>query len=398
MSEPERKPERLVPLLAAIGALYFAEGFPYGVVTEIFPLFLRSQGVALGEIALFGSLIGLAWTVKFLWAPIVDRLGSYRNWIRGCMLSIALLLAAIGNLSLESTGTFWFLGTLLCIASATQDIAIDALAIDRSSERTVGLINSTRITTYRLAIITAGGGLALVADARGWRIAFVCAGAISLIALLPTFVIGESSRSRTEEPLLAGLRGWLARPEASLIIAVAMLYKFGDSALTLMVKPFWVDSGYEVAEIGVATTVIGIGFTIAGAIVGGVYVTRLGLLRSLIHLGILQMASNAGYAIAAATGAARPAMYTATILENFAGGLGTAAFLSFLMTVCEKRRAATEFALLTALYGLSRMIASAASGYGVEAMGYATYFTLTLALGIPGLVVVFLNRHRIQSA
>jgi PAT family beta-lactamase induction signal transducer AmpG len=311
------------------------------------------------------------------------------------MLAIAIALVLIGNLSLESMRLFWLLAAFLCLASATQDIAIDALAIDRSTSRTVGLINSMRITTYRLALIAAGGGLALVADSNGWRAAFFVAAGISVLALVPTFFMSESPRERTAEPFLTGLRGWLARPEAPTVVAIALLYKVGDSALTPMVKPFWVDSGYQVAEIGTATTIIGIGFTILGGIAGGIYITKRGLFRSLIYLGVLQMASNAGYALAAALGATRPLMYTAAVFENFAGGLGTAAFLSYLMTVCEKRRAATEFALLTALYGLSRTIAGSLSGFAAERTGYAWYFSLTLALGIPGLVVILRSRDRV---
>jgi PAT family beta-lactamase induction signal transducer AmpG len=255
-----------------------------------------------------------------------------------------------------------------------------------------------RITTYRIAIIAAGGGLAIIAEANGWRVAFLCAGVISAVAILPTFLIGESPRQRTEESLVTGLRGWLARPQAITILAIAMLYKIGDSALAPMVKPFWVDAGYSIGEIGTATTVIGISFTILGGIVGGIYLTKVGLLRSLLHLGVLQMASNAGYAIAALAGAHRSLMYTAAVFESFAGGLGTAAFLSFLMTVCEKKRAATEFALLTALYGLSRTIAGSVSGFGAELLHYGPYFTVTLALGIPGLIIVFMNRAWINDA
>jgi len=397
MSERAGWNSRVIATLAAIGALYFAEGFPYGVVTELLPVYMRSQGVSLAEIALL-STVSLAWTLKFFWAPMVDRVGTYRIWIRGALLGIAASIVLLGQISLDSMGTFWILTSLICVLSATQDIAIDALSIDRSSPETVGLINSMRITTYRIAIIAAGGGIALIADARGWHLAFLCAGAISAASILPTFFIRESPHGSKEESILSGLRDWLARPQAPTIIAIALLYKVGDSALAPMLKPFWVDSGFSVGEIGTATTIIGISFTILGGIVGGIYITKFGVLRSLLFLGILQMASNAGYVVAAATGASRPFMYSAAIFESFAGGLGTAAFLSFLMTVCEKRRAATQFALLSALYGLSRALSGLISGRGVELLHYGPYFALTLALGIPGLIVVYMNRRWIEQA
>lgn len=397
MSEVGRRPERLPALLAAVGVLYFAEGFPFGVVTELFPVYLRSLGVGLAEIGLL-STVGLAWTLKFLWAPLVDRVGTYRSWIRGALLAIAAAIAAVGQVPAGSMHVFWLLAALICLASATQDIAIDALAIDRSSPRTVGLINSMRIAAYRVAIIVAGGGIALVADAAGWQRAFHAAGLVTLTALLPTFFILESPRARDRQaPLLAGLREWLARPTAPMLVGIAILYKFGDSALTPMVKPFWVDAGYSVGEIGTATTILGVSFTVLGGIAGGIYITKTGLFRSLVHLGVLQMASNAGYAIAAAAGGSRPFMYAAAVFENFAGGLGTAAFLSLLMVACDKRNAATEFALLSAIYGLSRTLAGMASGFGAESMGYVAYFALTLAVGIPGLVLVLRSRNLITD-
>lgn len=393
MNEPRGGIRAHGPLLLLIGTLYFAEGLPYGVVSELLPLYLRERGVPLAEIGFLGT-IGLAWTLKFLWAPLVDGLGTYATWVRCSLLVVAGALVAIGFGGEAGSPVFWFAAAALAIASATQDVAIDAIAVARSSPANVGLVNSTRIATYRMAIIVAGGGLAAVAGYRGWRAAFSAGAALAILSLVSTAWLRHERVPRAALSPFPALRRWLARPDMATILSVALLYKLGDSMLAHMIKPFWVDSGYRVAEIGTATTVIGIGCTIIGAIAGGIWVGRRGLGRSLVEVGVLQLASNATYAIAAATGAGRVAMYSASVVENLAGGMGTAAFLSFLMTSCDKEDAATEFALLTALMGLSRSLAGTASGLLAQSLGFALFFWMTMALGVPGLVAAVRAKGR----
>jgi PAT family beta-lactamase induction signal transducer AmpG len=159
-----------------------------------------------------------------------------------------------------------------------------------------------------------------------------------------------------------------------------------------MVKPFWVDTGFSTAEIGTVTTVIGLGFLIAGAFAGGAFISRFGIWRALLFLGVLQVISNAGYALAAPASPSREIFYTVVIIENFCGGLGTAAFLAFLMAVCDREHAATQYALLSAAFAFTRFVIGSVSGVLAERMGYASYFWLTMVLGIPGLLLVPLIR------
>ena len=393
MGEPQAQPRGNAPLLALIAALYLAEGLPYGVVAELLPLYLRDRGVPLAEIGLL-STIGLAWTLKFLWAPLVDGLWNYATWVRGSLLVVAAALVVIGFGGAAGSPFFWAAATALVFASATQDVAIDAIAVARSTPANVGHVNSVRVTAYRVAIIVAGGGLAAVAGRWGWEIAFSVGAAIALACLLSTLLIHDDRAPRTTLSPLPTVRRWLARPDMLTILAVALLYKLGDYTLSQMVKPFWVDSGYGITEIGTATTTIGIACTIVGVIAGGVWISRRGIGRSLVELGVVQLASNASYAIAAATGAGRAAMYGASVVENLAGGLGTAAFLSFLMSSCDRDDAATEFALLTALMGLSRSVAGTASGFLAGSLGFVAFFWLTMAIGVPGLVAAISVKAR----
>jgi MFS transporter, PAT family, beta-lactamase induction signal transducer AmpG len=385
----------LLPALASI--LYFSQGFPFGIVTETLNLYLSVSNVPLSTIGLVGS-VGIAWTLKVFWAPLVDAAGTYRSWIFGALVGVSIALVAIGTVP-PASAAFWLAIVLLAVASATQDIAIDALTIRITPRELLGLVNSARVTAYRIAIIAAGGGLAVLAGWIGWRGAFLASAALPLLIITVIALAGHreaAARKRQENPLRAILV-WIARPRSVILLAVILLYRLGDSALTPMIKPYWISRGFSAAEVGNVTTTLGMISTIAGAIVGGAFVSRQGIYRGLLWLGILQMLSNLAYAYVATTGAGRPALYSAAIIETFCGGLGIAAFLSFLMFICDRDNAATEYAMLSAVFGLSRTIASAFSGYFAQDLGYAHYYWLTAALALPGLALLPLIRERLEG-
>lgn len=387
----ESRARWLIPSLAAV--LYLAQGFPFGFVTELLPIYLRTSGWSRTEIGLIQT-VALAWVWKFFWSPAIDAFASYRRWTAVMLAIITIAIAALALVPASSKTIVWTLIAVIVFASATQDIAIDAMAIRITPEKLLGIINSIRVAAYRGAIILAGGGLAALSDLAGWRGAFLAGAAITAGALAFTAVLPrETGESEHRQSPFAGVLRWLARPRAVLFVLIAFLYKLGDVALTPMAKVFWIDRGYSATEIGTVTTVIGMSFLIAGAFAGGAFVARFGIYRGLLWLGIAQMASNAGYALVASSGAGRPALYAAAIVENFTGGLGTAAFLAFLMAICEREHAATQYAMLSALFALSRSLIGSASGWGVDHIGYAPYFWITVTLAIPGLVLVALLRN-----
>jgi PAT family beta-lactamase induction signal transducer AmpG len=383
-----------IPALAAI--LYFSQGFPFGIVNETVNLYLAFAKVDLGTIGLIGS-VGLVWTLKFFWAPLVDAAGTYRTWIFGALIVLSLSLAALGTLP-PASAAFWAALLVLVFASATQDIAIDALAIRMTPPHLLGVVNSARVAAYRCAMIVAGGGVAMLADRTGWRGAFLAAACVPLliIAVVAFTVPPESGAAERHENPLRGLWHWLQRPHAYLLLAVILLYRLGDNALTPMIRPYWVSRGFTATEIGNVTTTLGMICTILGAIAGGAFVTRFGVYRSLLALGTVQMLSNLAYGAVAMMEAGRPALYGAAIVETFCGGLGTAAFLSFLMFICDRDNAATEYAMLSALFGLGRTFAFALSGYVAQDLGFTRYFWLTAGLAIPGLALVTLTRPRLS--
>jgi MFS transporter, PAT family, beta-lactamase induction signal transducer AmpG len=375
--------------LAWIALLYFAEGFPFGIVNDNLPVYFRVHGVSLREIGLMG-LLGLPWTLKVLWAPLVDQLGHPRRWIACSLLTMAVLLVMLPAFDPSiPTNTLWALLFALTIASATQDIAIDAYSIGLLQRGEEGVANGIRVSAYRAALIVGGGGLVAIADYAGWPFVFATAAMTSVLlaaaaARAPAMVVESGPRPHW----LESFQEWLTRPGATFVFLFVLTYKLGDASMGPMVKPFWIDRGLTVAEVGLISTTLGVALGVLGALSGGVLTSRMGIFPSLWILGLTQAVSNLGYAAAAATGTGRAGIYAASAIESFTGGLGTAAFLAFLMRACEKKQAATQYALLSAIFGLTRTLASAASGFGAERMGYASYFAFTFVLSFPAYLLL----------
>ena len=368
-----------------ISVLYFAEGFPFGLVVDNLPVYFRTHGVSLTEIGLM-SLLGAPWTLKVAWSPLVDRFGTRQRWIVACLVSMALVLAVLPLFSPTQPSVWlWGLLILFTVASATQDIAIDAYTIGLLESGEEGVANGVRVSAYRVALIVGGGGLVMLAGPLGWSVVFLLAAGIAAGLALAVWQ-SPSLPSPPADPRQSWFRplwDWLERPGAPLIFLFVLTYKLGDSSMGPMVKPFWVDRGLSIEEIGLVSTTLGVGASIVGALVGGVLTTRWGIFRALWMLGLLQAFSNLGYAAVAYADLGRPGIYSASLIESFTGGLGTAAFLAFLMHICDKQRAATEYALLSAIFGFTRSLAGAFSGWGTTHLGYATYFAVTFVLALP---------------
>jgi len=477
LTESERtRPSLLQSKMFWVGILYFAEGFPLGVFYDVFPVHFRQQGVSLAGIGLL-SLLGLAWTLKFLWAPAVDHFRHHRRWMFGadiCMAAILLLFAAHAGFG----PWVWFAIGAFTLLSATNDIAIDGYTIEMLDRHELGLANGLRIAFYRAGMLTAGVIL-ICSDMLGWAGAYTAGAVVFLLAglsclkapreryrqaaagitptvelkallahplalagvvlfllgvlwlvdrttgwsrsveyfwwyvfagaALPILYSGRYMRQAkhagaqrpplTEGPVFGALLEMLRRPSILPVILFILIFKLGDSAMGFMIKPFWVDSGFSAAQIGLVSVNIGLVLSIAGGIVGGWFTDRAGIFRGLWVLGLLQAVSNLGYAWAAHIIPSVPAgtpvtanhqalMYLASALESFTGGLGTAAFLAFLMAIVNKRHSATEYALLSSVFALSRSVSGWAGGYGAEAMGYADYFLLTFFLAFPAYLLL----------
>jgi PAT family beta-lactamase induction signal transducer AmpG len=385
--------------LTIVALLYLIEGFPAGIYAELLPVYLRSGGMGLGAIGLLQAL-SWAWTLKVLWSPLVDRYGERRRWIQSCLLALAGCLLAIAAADATPLGPgLWLAIAALCIASATQDIAIDAYTIGLVDRGEEGLANSVRSAAFRVGLIGAGGGLLLLAAHLGWPVTFqaaalACAAFAAALRLCPTLPVPEAAR----RDLRGALRRWLGRPGVAGAALFVLFYRLGDRAMGPMVKPFWVDRGMSLEQIAWVSTTLGSLATIAGAVVGGLVVARFGIGRSLWLLGIPALASNLGYAsVAALPHAGAGALYAASVVESLCSGLATAAFLSYLMRVCEKEHAAVQYALLYGVASFVGTLAAIPSGWLAQSLGYATYFGLTALYGVPAFAFLPAARRWLEA-
>jgi len=381
--------------LAVIALVYVLEGFPMGIFRDLLPVYFRRHDVPLPA---FGwlSFLYIAWSAKVMWSPLVDRFGERRHWIAGAMGTMAICCLGLASVDEPAAlGVFlWVCIGLYCLASATQDVAIDAYSIGLADRGEEGPFNSMKATAYRIGVLVAGGGLFFLPRFVGWDGTFVVAAGLSLafavsVHFAPAVPVPRESRAAT----LAPLRRWLSQGGALPVFLFVLLYRVGDQAMGPMVKPFLVDRGFLDEEIGLINMAFGVGATIAGAVLGGICVARFGIGRMLWWMGGIALASNLGYAAAAGfpeTG--RVGVYAASAVESFTAGLAAAAFLSYLMRIAEKQHAAVQYALLTAVYALAGSFIGLPSGWLTERIGYAAYFALTAGLALPAFA--FLPRAR----
>lgn len=384
---PTGAPVSLRTKLLWVAALYFAQGFPFGIATELLPVYYRERGVSLRDIGLL-SIIALPWTFKFLWAPLVDRVGTYKRWLLGVQIGLATtMLALLIADPVRAMPLLWVVLIAMATLSATQDIVIDASTIRLLDTREYGAANGIRVTAYRVAMLVAGGALLVAAGRLGWPTIFVVAAAVMLAVTAISFTIPGRDMPRAStggglRELVDPLRELLTLPAVGAVLLFVLMFKLGDLSLIPMTKPFWVDRGFSTESIGGASTV-GIVAAIAGALVGGALTTRWGIFTALWSLGLTQALSNLGYWAASQLAATESVLYGTILLEQFTYGLGTAAFLSFLMSLCSKRYAATQYALLSALFRVGGTLAGAISGAITQDVGYSTYFLITFLLALP---------------
>jgi PAT family beta-lactamase induction signal transducer AmpG len=375
--------------LAVITGLYLIEGFPAALHADVWPVYLRESGVSRATI---GALSGLsaAWALKVLWSPLVDRYGERRHWIAGALAVIACGLVALAWLEPAASPRALVLAVaLVCFASATQDIAIDAYSIGLVRAGEEGPANAARVAAFRTALLLFGGGVLLLPGWLGWRVTHEALAATALALALFALLTPPVALARDERrDVLGAFRGWAARGGVAAVLGFVLLFRLPDLAMGPMVGPFWVDGSIPREEIALVKAGIGFGATLAGAALGGVLVRRLGIGRSLWVAGVLAVASNLGYAGAAVAGGGRALIFGASVVESLCSGVAAVGFMSFLMRICEREHAAVQYAALTSLGFLAGSLARAFSGVAAERLGYAGFFAATTLLALPAFVLL----------
>jgi len=408
-------------LVLAVGVLGFASGLPNVLVNDTLSAWLSDLGFKPSDIGLL-SLLTLPYGLKLLWAPLLDRypapgfawLGLRRGWIALlCLLLVAgfCVLGWVGPSAADSPA-FPAAVAGLCIAalSASLDAAVDAHRTDSASGGGEGPAASAFVLGYRVAFVSIGaavlmlhGKIALLfgpegdaaAKALAWRWAIAGGGLAMLVGFAGALLAPEPPRRDRSESLREALVGpaqsfmTALGPRLPVVLFVALLFRLPDLLGNRMTMPFLrQELGFDNAEIGTIRQLFGFWMTIAGALLGGYYVKRWGLARSLMVFGVLQVASNAGYLVLIATGKSVPAFVGVVFVENLCNGLVSAAFVAYFMSICEPRFAAAQYAILSGLMYLAGALVGATSGALVEKLGYPGFFVLSIAVGLPPLLAL----------
>jgi len=392
--------------LGVVALLYFIQGAPAAILWEVLPVYFRINGVSLRAIGGL-RLLELPYSLKVFWSPLVHRYGDRRVWVVVCMLGIAGVLFALPFVNLASVGVIVLvLILLLTTLSATQDVAIDSYSVGLVNRDEEGAANGVRASAYRVALVCVGGGLVFLAAVLAWNSLFTLAGIVFVILGLAAFSIPKLSLSdEAREHWFQGFIGWAGTWRVIPLVLFVLTYKLGEFAIGPMVKPFWVDYGKSIwpanedliFQIGLFPTTFGIVLSVAGALSGGAFISRYGIFHGVWFLGALQGVSNLGYSMVEWLDLGRFGLYGASMLESFSGGLGTAAFLAFLMNVCQKEHATVQYAFLSSIFSLTGRLIGGISGLGAEKYGYGNYFAVTFLLSIPAYFLLPWVKHWIQE-
>lgn len=388
----ERLPGESKKKLGVVALLYFIQGSPAAVLWEVLPVYFRLQGVSLRTIGGL-RLLELPYSLKVFWSPLVHRYGDRRIWILTCMIAIAGVLIALPSIDVARVGWLVLLLILaLTTLSATQDVAIDSYTVGLVSPEEQGAANGIRASAYRVALVFVGGGMVFLAAAFEWSKLFFLGGAVlAALGLLTLWIPKLTLPEEARKHWLKGFVGWAGTWRVIPLILFVLTYKLGEFAIGPMVKPFWVDYGRSiwplegdlVFQIGLVPTTFGIVLSVAGALLGGAFISRFGIFHAVWFLGLLQAVSNLGYSLVHWMDLGRFGLYGASVFESFSGGLGTAAFLAFLMNICQREHATVQYAFLSSIFSLTGRLVGGVSGWGAERLGYGDYFALTFLLSLP---------------
>ena len=389
--------------------LGFSSGLPLMLTSGTMQAWLTVADIDIRVIGLFG-LVGLPYTLKFLWSPIMDRyvppwLGRRRGWM---IVTQFALLAGIGCMALLSPQqTPWLLaGLALTVAfiSASQDIVFDAYRADVLHTKERGMGAGLTVTGYRMAMLVSGAAALVLSDQIGWQATYLVMAALMAVGIVTT-VMSPEPEWRVVAPVSLDKAAWepfkefLSRPAAISILVLIILYKLGDAFAGSLSTAFLIRGvGFTVTEVGTISKGFGLFALITGALIGGALMANLGLFRSLLAFGILQAVSNLAFMALAWTGKNYTMMMVAVAFENFSAGMGTSAFVALLMALCDHRYTATQFALFSALSAVGRVFAGPVSGYLVKAVDWMWFFAITFVIAIPGLVLLWWLRKPIEIA
>lgn len=417
--------------------LGFSAGLPFLLVFSTLSAWLRSDGVEVAAIGFF-SWIGILYSIKFFWAPVVDRLalplltstlGQRRSWM---LLAQAMIVAGLVALAgLEPQQNLWLVAAfslLVAFGSATQDIAIDAFRIESAPDDVQAAMASTYIIGYRGGLLAAGAGALYIAAMASWEVAYLTMAALVGVGVITVLVRPEPKRlslniqliheprvrqflraSRGKPRSLRRLGAWVIgavvcpftdfftrhRLKAMWLLVFIGIFRISDLAMASMANPLYIDLGFSLATIANVTNVFGIAMSISGGILGGVLVARYGIGPILVLGAVVMTFTNLLFSALALAGANLPMLVMAIIGDNLANGVASTVFIAFLSSLTSRAYTATQYALFSSLMTLPGKFLSGFGGLVVASEGYATFFALASALGIPAILLAWwISRDR----
>lgn len=376
----------------------FSSGLPLLLIGSTLKAWMTDLRMDLTTIGFF-SLVGLPYTLKFLWSPFMDRfaitgIGRRRGW---ALIAQAALIASLTALAFadpkQSPGTVGALAMLIAFCSASQDIVLDAYRREILSDEELGLGSSLFINGYRLALLFAGALALYLADHMPWRAVYLVMAAgmlvgVATVLLAPEPQIHRPPPKSMREATIGPFADFFQRPDARIILAFILLFKIGDSMAAEMTIPMYLSVGFTKTQVGLVAKGIGFWATIVGGLLGGVLMLRLRISRSLWIFGVLQGVSTLGFAVLAKVGANLPVLAAVIGFENVSSGMGTAAYSAYMASLTDKRFTATQYALLSSLMGVPRVIMGAPTGWMAKTMGWPWFFTFCALIAIPGLLLL----------
>lgn len=386
--------------------LGFTSGLPLFILYNLLSAWLRAEKVDLTAIGLF-ALVGFPYTWKFIWSPFMDRfqfpfLGRRRGWMFLTQLCLMLVIAAMGFYSPQNDlSMIVFLAGTIAFLSASQDIVIDAYRREILADDEQGSGTALFVNAYKISTLVPGSLSLILSDFLSWQIVFSITALFMLPGLATSLMIREPAMygqppANLREAVVLPFKEFINRSgwsHALTILAFIFLYKLGDSMATALATPFYIDLGFSRTQIGLVAKNAGLWASLAGGILGAVWLEKTGINRGLWVFGVLQAIAILGFALLAKVGVGAAELNTALLgfvigLEAFAVGLGTAAFTSFIATTTDARYTATQFALFTSLSAVPRTFFNAITGYIVAETGWFHFFLICFALSIPGMLLL----------
>ncbi|MFQ5534497.1 MAG: MFS transporter [Sphingomonadales bacterium] len=415
------------PRQIVIACLGFSSAVPLVLVLSVLSTWLAREGVDKSTIGLFAAM-GTPYVLKFLWSPLVDRLpifgltrkiGRRRAWLFLSQIAVMVAILALGRSDPSAqVGLTAVMAFLVALASATQDIVVDAYRIEILTEEEQGAGAAMINFGYRMGMIVSGSGVLILADHLSFSAVYQIAPVLVLVGMAAAALYGEpsfrsSSEADEEEAeirailtqqgskgrwaeiaaqtymaVIAPFREFMARRAWLLILIFVMIYKLGDALAAVMIAPLLVELGFSNTEIGLANKLVGIIALIVGGFFGGGLLALIGMYRALLISGILMMVTNLFFAVLAVSGHSVPVLAAAIAFENFASGIGLTVFVAYLSNLCNLAFTATQYALLSSLTAVGRTWLSTSAGYIVEAVGWAPFFIVTTVAALPGLALL----------